>query len=70
MCCWFFVTLEVVLDNYIRDLNLFRGWLVNTALIVGVSWVDMHKLANKEMLSSMKDSGILTGDIEYMMKVW
>lgn len=62
--------LEVVLDNYIRDLNLFRGWLVNTALIVGVSWVDMHKLANKEMLSSMKDSGILTGDIEYMMKVW
>lgn len=56
--------------GYIRELNLYRDWLVNPALVLGVSWVDMHKLANKEMLSSMKDSGILTGDIEYMMKVW
>lgn len=39
-------------------------------MVAGVSWVDMHKLANKEMLSSMKDSGILTGDVDLMMKVY
>ncbi|XP_054278394.1 xaa-Pro dipeptidase [Macrosteles quadrilineatus] len=34
----------------------------------GVSWVEMHKLANRVMLSGLKDSGILTGDVDLMMK--
>lgn len=38
-------------------------------LLTGVSWVDMHKLANKVMLTSMTDSGILSGSVDDMMKV-
>ncbi|XP_046661345.1 xaa-Pro dipeptidase isoform X2 [Homalodisca vitripennis] len=41
---------------------------VLAALKPGVNWVDMHLLANKEMLTSMKGSGILTGNIDDMMK--
>ncbi|CAL8096915.1 unnamed protein product [Orchesella dallaii] len=34
----------------------------------GVSWVDMHVLANRTMLSTLKDGGLLQGDVEEMMK--
>jgi len=34
----------------------------------GVSWVEMHKLSNRTMLSALKDAGILTGDVDLMMK--
>lgn len=33
----------------------------------GVSWVEMHKLANREILAHLKNIGILTGDINDMM---
>eukprot|EP01018_Ginkgo_biloba_P015050 Gb_15755 [translate_table: standard] len=34
----------------------------------GVSWVDMHKLAEKVILHSLKEANILVGAIEEMMK--
>jgi len=33
----------------------------------GVSWLDMHKLANREMLTSLLENGILQGNIDEMM---
>ncbi|KAJ4950519.1 hypothetical protein NE237_027351 [Protea cynaroides] len=33
----------------------------------GVSWVDMHKLAEKVILESLKTGGILVGDVDEMM---
>uniref|UniRef100_U5EJJ7 Xaa-Pro dipeptidase n=1 Tax=Corethrella appendiculata TaxID=1370023 RepID=U5EJJ7_9DIPT len=33
----------------------------------GVSWVDMHLLANRVMLGELKNGGLLIGDIEDMM---
>lgn len=33
----------------------------------GVNWVDMHKLANRVLLSHLKAGGLLTGEIEAMM---
>lgn len=41
---------------------------VLAAIKPGVSWVDMHKLSNKEMLLGLKEAGILTGNVEDMMK--
>lgn len=35
----------------------------------GVSWVDMHKLANRVMLQKLKEGGLLKGDVEDMMSV-
>ncbi|ODM88692.1 Xaa-Pro dipeptidase, partial [Orchesella cincta] len=35
----------------------------------GVSWVDMHLLANRTMLSCLKSHGLLQGDVNEMMKV-
>lgn len=34
----------------------------------GVSWVDMHKLANRVVLSHLKEIGILKGEINDMME--
>lgn len=33
----------------------------------GVSWVDMHKLANRVMLTELKAGGLLVGEIDDMM---
>ncbi|XP_078038424.1 dipeptidase C [Augochlora pura] len=34
----------------------------------GVSWMDMHLLANKVMLASLKEGGLLKGDVDDMIK--
>ncbi|XP_018403194.1 PREDICTED: xaa-Pro dipeptidase isoform X2 [Cyphomyrmex costatus] len=34
----------------------------------GVAWTDMHLLANKVMLTSLKKGGLLVGDVEDMIK--
>jgi hypothetical protein len=36
---------------------------------VGVSWVDMHKLANRVLLTDLRDAGLLRGDVDEMMEV-
>ncbi|XP_035708864.1 xaa-Pro dipeptidase isoform X2 [Folsomia candida] len=38
------------------------------AIKPGVCWVDMHVLANRVMLTYLRDNGILQGDIDAMMK--
>lgn len=40
---------------------------VIAAMKPGVSWVDMHKLAERVILESLKKGGILAGDVEDMM---
>jgi Xaa-Pro dipeptidase len=34
----------------------------------GVSWLDMHLLANKVMLTRLKEGGVLKGDVDAMMR--
>ena len=36
-------------------------------MFVGVSWVDMNKLAERTILEQFKDGGLLQGDVEDMM---
>ena len=35
---------------------------------LGVSWVDMHLVANRVMLEKMTESGLLQGSVDDMMK--
>jgi Xaa-Pro dipeptidase len=37
--------------------------------VLGVSWIDMHLLANRVMLKNLKEHGLLQGDVDDMMKV-
>jgi Xaa-Pro dipeptidase len=39
------------------------------SLFVGVNWIDMHKLAERTILSHLRTHGLVTGDIEEMMAV-
>ena len=39
------------------------------ALKPGVSWIAMHKLANRITLEDLVKAGILKGDVDEMMKV-
>ncbi|XP_069681426.1 xaa-Pro dipeptidase isoform X3 [Periplaneta americana] len=34
----------------------------------GVSWVDMHKLANRILLTELRNAGLLKGDVDEMLK--
>uniref|UniRef100_A0A336MI15 CSON000274 protein n=1 Tax=Culicoides sonorensis TaxID=179676 RepID=A0A336MI15_CULSO len=43
-----------------------RDAVCNTAK-EGVSWVDMHLLANRVMLQKLKDGGLLKGDVDEML---
>ncbi|GFG30221.1 hypothetical protein Cfor_11141, partial [Coptotermes formosanus] len=51
---------------YNAVLNANRA--VMNAAKPGVSWVDMHKLANSVLLSNLRDAGLLQGDVDEMMK--
>ncbi|XP_066968581.1 xaa-Pro dipeptidase [Macrobrachium rosenbergii] len=42
---------------------------VMAAVRPGVSWVEMHRLSYRAMLTKLKEAGILQGDVEDMMKV-
>ncbi|XP_065332499.1 xaa-Pro dipeptidase [Cloeon dipterum] len=42
---------------------------VIAAMRPGVSWVEMHRLANRELLLALIEGGVLQGDIEEMMEV-
>jgi len=42
---------------------------VMAAVKPGVSWVDMHKLAERVELEELKNAGLLHGEVEEMMKV-
>lgn len=37
--------------------------------ITGVSWVDMHKLAERQILKHLVQLGVLRGEVEAMMAV-
>ena len=35
----------------------------------GINWVDMHRLAERRILSALTEGGLLTGDVEEMMAI-
>ena len=35
----------------------------------GVSWPDMHLLAERTLLTGLREAGLVTGDVDDMMKV-
>ena len=39
------------------------------ALRPGVSWIDMHKMAERVILEGLRDLGIVHGDVEEMLEV-
>jgi hypothetical protein len=57
-------TFRVVI--FLRYRNYF---LEHFNCILGVSWVDMHKLANRVLLAELCDAGLLQGEVDDMMKV-
>ena len=38
-------------------------------MFTGVSWPDMHRLAERVQLTCLRDMGLLQGDIDEMMKL-
>ncbi|XP_013417625.1 xaa-Pro dipeptidase-like [Lingula anatina] len=42
---------------------------VMQAVKPGVSWVEMHKLAERQILEELKRHGLLQGEVDHMMKV-
>ena len=47
-----------------------RANLANSAFFsLGVSWPDMHRLANRVQLEALKECGILKGNVDDMVKV-
>ncbi|PSN46021.1 Xaa-Pro dipeptidase [Blattella germanica] len=55
---------QAMIYNAVLDANK----AVMNAMKPGVSWVEMHKLANKTMLAALRDGGLLKGDVDEMMK--
>ncbi len=49
-----------------RVLNIFQCAHSHT---LGVSWVDMHQLAERVELEALKEAGLLKGEVADMMKV-
>lgn len=61
-------TLSFILDQkIIYNAVLAANLAVQNTAREGVSWVDMHKLANRVMLTELKAAGLLVGEIDDMM---
>lgn len=54
-------------QKLIYDAVLAANQAVATQAREGVSWVEMHKLANRVLLGRLKDIGILRGSVDDMM---
>lgn len=55
---------QKVVYNSVLEANL----AVREALKPGVSWVDMHILAERKILESLKKAGLLIGDVDEMVE--
>lgn len=55
---------QKLIYNAVLDANL----AVQKAAKEGVSWVEMHKLANHVMLNKLKEANLLKGDVDEMIK--
>lgn len=49
--------------------KLCLNLLYNPPDTIGVSWVDMHQLAERVELEALKEAGLLKGELDDMMKV-
>lgn len=63
-------------ELFLRTLNQVQINVISKLLFsviisghLGVSWVDMHLVANRVMLQHLKEYGLLQGDVDDMMKV-
>jgi Xaa-Pro dipeptidase len=55
-------------QRFVYETTLKANRAVLEAVKPGVSWVDMHLLADRVILEEMKKAGLLQGDIEDMLK--
>lgn len=55
-------------QRFIYNAVLAACQAVHDAARPGVNWVDMHKLANRVLLTKLKEGGLLTGNVDDMMK--
>ncbi|XP_043684031.1 xaa-Pro dipeptidase isoform X3 [Vespula pensylvanica] len=55
-------------QKFIYNAVLSARDAVMKAVKPGVSWTDMHVLANETMLSSLKEGGLLIGDVKEMIE--
>lgn len=55
-------------QRFIYNAVLDACQAVHDAARPGVNWVDMHLLANRVLLTKLKEGGLLTGDVEEMIK--
>ncbi len=53
--------------SYYNFLPMYSYLIILTD--TGISWVDMHVLANRVMLTHLRDNGVLKGNVEEMMDV-
>lgn len=54
-------------DLLIYNAVLFALIAVITAIKPGIAWIDMHRLAERAILQSLKEGGLLVGDIDDMI---
>lgn len=55
-------------QRIIYEAVLRSNLAVQKAVKPGISWVDMHRIANREMLMGLKDGGLLKGDVDEMLR--
>lgn len=55
---------QAIVYNAVLDANL----AVREALKPGVSWVDMHLLAERIILERLRSAGLLTGELDEMVE--
>jgi Xaa-Pro dipeptidase len=55
-------------QRFVYETTLKANRAVLEAVKPGVSWVDMHLLADRVILEEMKKAGLLRGDIEEMLE--
>ena len=62
-------TINALIILVIYNAVLRASKAVINELKPGVSWIAMHKLANRITLEDLVKAGILKGDVDEMMKV-
>ena len=59
-----FTEQQKIIYNAVLDANQ----AVSKAVRPGVSWVDMHLLAEQKILEALKSAGVLVGSVNQMLK--
>ena len=55
--------------NFYSSVLSKAGLIKKQSVFTGVKWADMHRLADRVQLECLKDTGLLHGDVDEMMKL-